>query len=77
MSVVTLMLSLAFFISSISASAAFREGFYCDYYYELLGICEDGEAYARTSVTNKGYAIKVSTEICRYITGPLDINIRT
>ena len=62
---------------AISVSAAVREGFYCDYYYELLGICEDGEAYARTSVTNQGYTTKVSTEICRYITSPLYTNIRT
>ena len=72
---VALMLSLALLISSISASAAFREGFYGDYYYELVGTCEDGEAYARTSVTNRSYTTKVSAEIYRYTTGPLYTNI--
>ena len=72
---VALMLSLALLISSISASAAFREGFYGDYYYELVGTCEDGEAYARTSVTNRSYTTKVSAEIYRYTTGSLYTNI--
>lgn len=72
---IALTLSLVLFASSISASAAFREGFYGDSYYELVGTCEGGEAYARTSVNNQSYTAKVSAEIYRYTTGSLYTNI--
>lgn len=36
---IALMLALVLFASTLSAAAAFREGFYGDYYYELVATC--------------------------------------
>ena len=42
---IALMLALVLFASTLSAAAAFREGFYGDYYYELVATCSGNDVY--------------------------------
>ena len=46
---IALMLALVLFASSLSAAAAFREGFYGGYYYELVATCSENDVYIRIS----------------------------
>lgn len=64
---IALMLALVLFASSLSAAAAFREGFYGGYYYyELVTTCSGKGAYIRTSCESRSYTAKVSADIYRY-----------
>ncbi len=63
---IALMLALVLFASSLSAAAAFREGFYGGYYYELVATCSENDVYIRTSCENRSYTAKVSADIYRY-----------
>ncbi len=63
---IALMLALVLFASSLSATAAYSDGFYGGHYYELVGTCEGNEVYARTSVDNRSYIAKVSAKVYRY-----------
>lgn len=63
---IALMLALVLFASSLSAAAAFREGFYGGYYYELVTTCSGKGAYIRTSCEIRSYTAKVSADIYRY-----------
>ena len=66
---IALMLALVLFASTLSAAAAFREGFYGDYYYELVATCSGNDVYIRTSCENRSYTAKVSADIYRYRVG--------
>ena len=63
------MLALVLFASSLSAAAAFREGFYGGYYYELVTTCSENDVYIRTSCENRSYTAKASADIYRYRVG--------
>ena len=63
---IALMLALVLFASSLSAAAAFREGFYGGYYYELVGTCSSDGVYVRTSIDNRSYTAGISAKIYRY-----------
>ncbi len=63
---IALMLALVLFASTLSAAAAFREGFYGDYYYELVGTCNSDGVYVRTSIDNRSYMAGISAKIYRY-----------
>lgn len=66
---IALMLALVLFASSLSAAAAFREGFYGGYYYELVATCSENDVYIRTSCENRSYTAKASADIYRYRVG--------
>ena len=66
---IALMLALVLFASTLSAAAAFREGFYGDYYYELVAPGSGNDVYIRTSCENRSYTAKVSADIYRYRVG--------
>ena len=63
---IALMLALVLFASTLSAAAAFREGFYGDYYYELVGTCNSNGVHVRTSIDNRSYMAGGSAKIYRY-----------
>lgn len=47
---IALMLALVLLASSLSAAAAYRDGSYNGYYYELVATCSGNDVYIRTSV---------------------------
>jgi hypothetical protein len=63
---IALMLALVLFASSLSAAAAYRDGSYNGYYYELVAKCSDKDVYVRTSCESRSYTAKVSGDIYRY-----------
>ena len=63
---IALMLALVLFASSLSAAAAYRDGSYNGYYYELVAKCNDKDVYVRTSCESRSYTAKVSGDIYRY-----------
>lgn len=63
---IALMLALVLLASSLSAAAAYRDGTYNGYYYELVATCSGREAYVRTSCASQSYTVKVAGGIYRY-----------
>ena len=63
---IALMLALVLLASSLSATAAYRDGTYNGYYYELVATCSGREAYVRTSCANRSYTVEVFGGIFRY-----------
>lgn len=63
---IALMLALVLLAFSLSAAAAYRDGSYNGYYYELIATCSGKDAYARTSCANRSYTVKVAGDIYRY-----------
>ena len=68
-SAIALMLALVLLASSLSAAAAYRDGSYNGYYYELVATCSGNDVYIRTSCESRSYTAKVSADIYRYSGG--------
>ena len=64
--VIALMLALVLFASSLSAAAAYSDGAYNGYSYELVATCSGKDVYVRTSCVNRNYTVEVAGYIYRY-----------
>ncbi len=63
---IALMLALVLLASSLSAAAAYRDGTYNGYYYELVATCSGKDVYVRTSCASRTYTVEVAGYIYRY-----------